>query len=223
MPDQPSLSTDHVGVGLGRIFRQAPSSTPAPAPVPPPPAPAAPRIPTDTSTDYPEFFTGRDFRAVSGLQHTKENISVTVAVVAPEAGGPVINGFRCNDILDIRIRIGGDTTARLMAKYREVRDRLHAAIRKQMDTAEFQLTSIEIYEGSLWAWLKVKCKTAASWMQQQSAKNLKWARDHKDQIAYFSNLISNLVNIARAILKILSWLFGGGGGDIDVTDLGFDF
>jgi hypothetical protein len=177
---------------------EAPGSSSRPANPPPGRTPVEP------------FFTARDYVFICPQSYVKDSVEVCVMSAAPTSDGEVVNGFQCNDVVEVKIKVTDSSGKSLMALYNEYRRRLDAAIKEAVESGAETLVGLEVHEGSLWVNLKIKVKQAYAWMKQAGSETLRWMRNNKEQIDFWIRTINNLLNIITNIVRILGWVFGGG-------------
>ncbi|WP_438289604.1 hypothetical protein [Streptomyces sp. HUAS TT7] len=115
-----------------------------------------------------------------------------------------------NDTVEIGILITDAREPSLWGRYQALGSRFQRELHGLADSADFALTRVEVREGSLWVWLKIQMKRAWAWLRANSG-SLRWLQDHKDDVTFWVNTLSQLARLLRKLLHLLWWFFFGGG------------
>jgi hypothetical protein len=83
------------------------------------------------------------------------------------------------------------------------------SIEKRVNSNDFRLISVTPREGSLILVLVICIVSLAILMEDETPEILEWFREHKEGLAYWTGLISNILNILDKIAKVIGWFSGG--------------
>jgi hypothetical protein len=147
----------------------------------------------------------RDFGEVRSWQHSDGTMRMSVESVKPLGGGRIIQGYRCNNNIEITIRITDSSRPHIYQDYLKSQQRLKKSIQKAINSDGFRLVSVTPREGSLILVLVICYAGLAIWMASQDPETVEWFHDHKEDIGYWTGLISNSLTILIKIFQI----FGG--------------
>lgn len=147
-----------------------------------------------------------DFSEFRSWKQSSGTLRMSVLSVKPLAGGKVINGYRCNNNIEITIRIADSERPRLYADYLRSQRRLKESIGEAIDSDDFRLVSVTPREGSLILVLVICIAGLAIWMASQNPEFVEWFQENKEEVDYWTRVTSNSLNILTKIF----FIFGGG-------------